>query len=232
MTAVLERERVPGLSAGIYAFVTDGDRDFMVMEPVQGETLEVLAGGPLPPMEVMSLGRQLAEGLAAAHAANVIHRDIKPSNITVTPGGCLKILDVGLTRLTRDDDCLDVTASSACLAGTVLYMAPEQVRGESAGERSDVFGVGAFDRVIHRASQKYAERRFATAQDLADALADIEAAAGSSSLASWLPWRRSNRRRGAARTAAREPGPRLTTPVVASDITVSNADPFARVLWR
>jgi len=131
--------------AGVYDFVTQGERDFMVMEYVPGATLqEILAGGPLPPPEVLRLGSQLARGLAASHAANVVHCDIKPGNLKITSSGELKILDFGVARLLPAGLLLDsaTTPSGTTVVGTVPYMAPEQLRGEKADERSDIFSVG------------------------------------------------------------------------------------------
>ena len=133
--------------AGIYDFVTQGRREFIVMEFVPGATLrDILAGGPLPACEVVRLGAQVARGLAAAHAANVVHRDIKPSNLKITVSGELKILDFGVAKLLPAGEVLDNstrTPSQLSVGGTVPYMAPEQLRGDAADERSDIFSVGA-----------------------------------------------------------------------------------------
>ena len=133
--------------AGIYDFLTQGSRDFIVMEFVPGATLrDILTSGPLPSWEVVRLGAQVARGLAAAHAANVVHRDIKPSNLKITVAGELKILDFGVARLMPAGEVLDnstKTPSQLTVVGTVPYMAPEQIRGESGNQRSDIFSVGA-----------------------------------------------------------------------------------------
>ena len=132
--------------AGIYDFVTQGRREYIVMEYVPGATLrEILAGGPLPASEVARLGAQVAHGLAAAHAANVVHRDIKPSNLKITSSGELKIIDFGVAQLLPHGQVVDdetTTPSSSAPCGTVPYMAPEQLRGEDGDERSDIFSVG------------------------------------------------------------------------------------------
>ena len=132
--------------AGIYDFVSEDDRDFMVMEFVPGATLaEVLAGGPLPPPEVARLGGQLARGLAAAHAAGILHCDIKPANLKVTSAGALKILDFGIAKRLPAAALVQESRATTVLSvvGTVPYMAPEVLCGERADERSDVFGAGA-----------------------------------------------------------------------------------------
>jgi eukaryotic-like serine/threonine-protein kinase len=132
--------------AGIYDFVSDAGRDFIVMEFVPGATLrEILAGGPLPAYEVLRLGAQMARGLASAHAANVVHRDVKPANLKITSSGELKILDFGIARLLPAGALLDNatrTATSGGVMGTIPYMAPEQLQGEDADERTDIFSIG------------------------------------------------------------------------------------------
>ena len=134
--------------AGIYELINESGRDFLVMELVPGATLrELLAAGPLPALEVVSLGRQMTDGLAAVHAARVIHGDIKPANLKVTSAGGLKILDFGLAKALSSPapsaDFSTTTLSEIGLAGTVPFMAPEQLRGERTDERSDIFSAGA-----------------------------------------------------------------------------------------
>jgi len=142
----LSRLSHPHITA-IYDFLRHRDQEFIVMELVAGATLrEVLAGGPLPPFEVVRLGRQLVSGLAAAHAAHVIHRDIKPANLKITSSGVLKILDFGIAALSAGEtapETVNEATSGLALVGTVPYMAPERLRGETADARSDVFSAGA-----------------------------------------------------------------------------------------
>ena len=132
--------------ARIYDYQTHRGRDFLVMEFVPGATLrDVLAGGPLPASEVIRLGSQLADGLAAAHDANVVHLDIKPANIKITSAGELKLLDFGIAKLLPSGAVADravKTPPDDVVVGTVPYMSPEQVRGEPADPRSDVFSLG------------------------------------------------------------------------------------------
>ena len=116
---------------------------YLVMEYIPGETLQQRLDrtGPLEVTEIVRLGRQIAEGLAAAHAKGLIHRDIKPSNI-LTDGGVppqAKITDFGLARA-ADDASL---TRSGTVAGTPLYMAPEQARGETLDVRADLFSLGS-----------------------------------------------------------------------------------------
>jgi len=133
--------------ATIYDFDTFEGIDFLAMEYITGDTVsDKLASGPLSEKDIARLGTQLAEGLVAAHAAGVIHCDIKPGNLRVTYDGRLKILDFGLAKVIRPARP-DVTTTSVCdspaVAGTLPYMAPEQVRGQSLDTRTDIYGAGA-----------------------------------------------------------------------------------------
>jgi eukaryotic-like serine/threonine-protein kinase len=96
--------------------------------------------------EVVRLGLQFAQGLAAAHAQGIIHRDLKPANLRLTTDGRLKILDFGLAQFVHPEGDLAVTASltsSQQITGTLPYMAPEQLRGEPADRRTDIWAFGA-----------------------------------------------------------------------------------------
>jgi serine/threonine protein kinase/tetratricopeptide (TPR) repeat protein len=133
--------------ATIHDFDIQQGVDFLVMEYVPGITLsEKLAAGPLPEKEVVALGTQLAEGLSAAHEHGVVHRDLKPSNLRLTADGRLKILDFGLAKL-----WVPVTASAATkslsetqgIAGTLPYMAPEQLLGGEIDARTDIHAIGS-----------------------------------------------------------------------------------------
>jgi len=125
--------------------------EFLVVEYVPGVTLsDRLAQGPLLEREIARLGVQLANGLAAAHSQGVVHCDLKPSNLRITPDGRLKILDFGIAkslRVTRESSKYDVTTESTtggqAMAGTLPYMAPEQLRSEPADARSDLYSAGA-----------------------------------------------------------------------------------------
>ncbi len=130
----------------------EGDSPYLVFELLEGETLRVrLARGPLPPRKVIDLGVQIAGGLAAANEKGIVHRDLKPENLFVTRDGRAKILDFGLAKLRRvldqrpvncDAPTAEATGAGAVL-GTVGYMSPEQVRGQRADHRSDIFSFGA-----------------------------------------------------------------------------------------
>jgi serine/threonine protein kinase/Tol biopolymer transport system component len=124
---------------------------YIVTELLQGETLrERLRKGAMRLREVLDFGVELARGLAAAHDAGIVHRDLKPENTFVTKDGRVKILDFGLAKLqpAKEADADGPTASyqrqtdPGHVLGTVGYMSPEQVRGQTADARSDIFAAG------------------------------------------------------------------------------------------
>ena len=128
--------------------------DFIVMEFVSGRSLDALShGSGLPLREALDYAIQIADGLAAAHAAGIVHRDIKPANIMITAEGRVKLLDFGLAKLLEADPLLetDPTRSMAGvpptqeshIVGTLCYMSPEQVEGRKLDSRSDIFSFGA-----------------------------------------------------------------------------------------
>jgi Tol biopolymer transport system component len=124
---------------------------FLVSELLEGESLGVtLDRGALPQRKTIEYGVQIAQGLAAAHEKGIVHRDLKPENIFVTKDGRIKILDFGLAKLAQKVGAgsEEVTLASERTAagvvmGTASYMAPEQVRGEAADPRTDIFAFGA-----------------------------------------------------------------------------------------
>jgi Tol biopolymer transport system component len=124
---------------------------FLVSELLEGESLrEVLDASALPQRKTLDYGVHIAYGLAAAHEKGIVHRDLKPENIFVTKDGRIKILDFGLAKLAQniDDDPEGVTLTGSHTAagvvmGTAAYMAPEQVRGVVADQRTDIFAFGA-----------------------------------------------------------------------------------------
>jgi tetratricopeptide (TPR) repeat protein len=126
----------------------EGGRPFIVTELLRGRTLRaLLEAGALPPQTAEAHARQVAAGLAAAHDRGFIHRDLKPENIFITEDGWVKVLDFGLVKLTESlhttppPEGGNSTADGRML-GTVGYMAPEQVRGQTVDPRCDVFNFG------------------------------------------------------------------------------------------
>lgn len=136
----------PNIEA-VHEFGTQDGVDFLVMEYIPGMTLaERLAAGALPEKEVVTLGEHIAAALEEAHEQGVVHRDLKPGNIVVTPKGQAKVLDFGLAKLLRTESEIptaDVLSSIAAVAGTLPYMSPEQLRGEPADARGDIYAAGA-----------------------------------------------------------------------------------------
>jgi eukaryotic-like serine/threonine-protein kinase len=124
---------------------------FLVSELLEGDTLRAaLEGGILPQRKTIEYGVQIAHGLAAAHEKGIVHRDLKPENIFITKDGRIKILDFGLAKLAQtagvDTDELTLTSAhtaAGAVMGTASYMAPEQVRGDAADPRTDIFAFGA-----------------------------------------------------------------------------------------
>ena len=123
--------------------IYDVGPDYLVMEYVEGTP-------PQPaetPDALLQLGIQLADGLAAAHAAGIVHRDLKPANILITNSGRAKILDFGLASKPRktigsEDATAAHTTFTGAMAGTLAYMSPEQARAETADARSDLWSLG------------------------------------------------------------------------------------------
>ncbi len=127
---------------------TADHQPFLVMEYCEGETLaQRLRTRPLTSMEVLSVSTQIAAGLAAAHEKGVVHRDIKSANIIIEPTGVVKILDFGLAKLLPREmeparEALSFVSTNGQFFGTLHYLAPEQVRGGAADERTDLFSAG------------------------------------------------------------------------------------------
>jgi eukaryotic-like serine/threonine-protein kinase len=123
---------------------------YIVSELLEGETLrQRIAPTGMPARKAIELAVQLANGLAAAHEQGIVHRDLKPENIFVTRSGRLKILDFGLAKLRKQPamhETVDATAAETSVGqvlGTVGYMSPEQVKGDAADHRSDIFSFGS-----------------------------------------------------------------------------------------
>jgi len=122
----------------VYELGLEGERLFMAMELLDGIDLKhALAGRKLGLDETLGIMEQICEGLAFAHARPIVHRDLKPANIHILPSGKVKIMDFGLARLSGSE-----MTSTGMVMGTPHYMSPEQVRGQKADTRSDVFALG------------------------------------------------------------------------------------------
>ena len=129
---------------------------YIAMELVQGEPLSArLARGPVLPDEVLRYGLQLADALAHAHERNIIHRDLKSANVIITPEGRAKVLDFGLAKRMIAEELAEAATLSGteatltrpgAVVGTLAYMAPEQLRGQVADARSDIWALGV---VLH-----------------------------------------------------------------------------------
>lgn len=123
----------------VYEFERDENNFYLIMEYVQGYSLETLLGGtrPLPEDVAVAIAIQVCQGLEAAHSNNIIHRDIKPANLIVMPAGRVRIMDFGISRLSW----VPITREGE-IVGTFTYMSPEQSAGMLVDERSDVFSLG------------------------------------------------------------------------------------------
>jgi len=140
----------------IHDIASDGGTDFIVMEYIQGRTLDHAIGRKgLKLSEALNYAVQIADGLARAHAAGIVHRDLKPTNVMITPDDRVKILDFGLAKLTEavpaDAPGPTVTlgrqepprTDEGFIVGTMDYMSPEQAEGKKVDSRSDVFSFGS-----------------------------------------------------------------------------------------
>ncbi|MFY9824156.1 MAG: protein kinase [Thermoanaerobaculia bacterium] len=124
----------------IHDIVETDESDAIVMELVEGERLsQRIARGPLPVGDAVRIGREIAEGLAAAHAKGLIHRDLKPENVMITPEGKAKILDFGLAKRLEGEASL---TEDQRVVGTFRAMSPEQAQGMPLDARSDLFSLG------------------------------------------------------------------------------------------
>jgi serine/threonine protein kinase/Tol biopolymer transport system component len=144
----------PGICT-IYELNESGDQPFIVMELLEGESLDKLHyRRSMPYPRLLDFGVQVSDALDAAHRKGILHRDIKPGNIFLSPSGQVKILDFGLAKIEegyavpRDNgnatlaEPHDLLTSPGSAVGTIAYMSPEQARGETLDARSDVFSLG------------------------------------------------------------------------------------------
>jgi tetratricopeptide (TPR) repeat protein/predicted Ser/Thr protein kinase len=127
----------------VYDVIAEGDTDFIVMEYVEGDNLRRLVrDGPLEVDRAVSIGLDVARGLAEAHRQGIVHRDLKTENILVTPSGHAKITDFGIAKRMLRDGTEESLTRGGFVVGTYRAMSPEQARGEEVDHRSDLFSLG------------------------------------------------------------------------------------------
>jgi serine/threonine-protein kinase len=126
--------------ATVYAFLQDGEDYFLIMEFIRGWTLReiIAAHNPLPSATAIALFQQALEGIGFAHKQGIIHRDIKPANFILAETGLLKVTDFGIARILGSGRL----TRTGHLLGTLEYMSPEQIRGETTDSRSDIYSLG------------------------------------------------------------------------------------------
>jgi len=165
----------------IYGLDDANGTQFLVLELVDGESLDRrIARGPIPVDETLTIAKQIAEALEAAHEKGIIHRDLKPANIALTRDGVVKVLDFGLAKATEPSSgtSFEVTNSPTIttpammtgigvILGTAAYMSPEQAKGRPADHRSDIFAFGC---VLF---EMLTRRRAFDGDDPADVLASV-----------------------------------------------------------
>ena len=223
--------------------------DYMVMELLEGETIAArIRKGALPVSEVLRYGAQIAGALSAAHDRNITHRDLKPANVMITKNG-VKVLDFGLAKCATQDGVLTRTGT---IIGTLAYMAPEQLQGNEAGARTDIFALGLmlyematgkhvvpgqtlrmdglserFAHVVERCLEPDPENRWQSARDVK---AELEWAAARESSDRWLTAPGSGIRPGAEgrlRPKHRWPG----TAVAAAALVALGAGLACAIAW-
>jgi serine/threonine protein kinase/Tol biopolymer transport system component len=132
----------PNIGA-IYGVGELGGRMALLLEFVDGKTLaQRIAKRPLPLEEALTIAKQIAEALEAAHGKGIVHRDLKPSNVALTRDGVVKVLDFGVARMLDTADASQPITASGLIVGTPSYMSPEQLKGKPADKRSDLWAYG------------------------------------------------------------------------------------------
>ena len=127
----------------VYEVGDAGDRPFIAMEYVEGETLrDRLLGGPIPIREAIRLASEVTEALDAAHKRGIVHRDLKPSNVMVAADGHVKVMDFGVAKHISGGSVSTMITLTGEIVGTMSYMSPEQINGAPVDARSDIFAFG------------------------------------------------------------------------------------------
>src|SRR5579863_9125781 len=141
--------------AHLYGLEENAGASYLVMELVPGDTLadRIKRDGAFPIEEALTVAKQIAEALEAAHEKAIIHRDLKPANVKLTPEGKVKVLDFGLAKAFAGDTSTEDMSNSPTLSraatmqgvilGTAAYMSPEQARGKAVDKRTDIWAFGA-----------------------------------------------------------------------------------------
>jgi serine/threonine protein kinase/Tol biopolymer transport system component len=165
--------------ATIYNIEDSNNTTYLVMELVPGETLadRIKREGAVPVEESLTIAKQIAEALEAAHEKGIIHRDLKPANVKLTPEGQVKVLDFGLAKAFATDTATEDPSNSPTLSlsstmhgvimGTAAYMSPEQVKGKAVDKRTDIFAFGAVLYELLTARQAF------QGDDIGDILAEV-----------------------------------------------------------
>jgi serine/threonine-protein kinase len=165
--------------ATIHGLEQSGDTHYLVMELVPGETLaqRIKRDGPVPLEEALTIAKQIAEALEAAHEKPIIHRDLKPANVKVTPEGRVKVLDFGLAKAYAAEPAPEDIGNSPTLSmaatahgvilGTAAYMSPEQARGKTVTKASDIWAFGCVLYELLTAQQLF------QGEDIGDILATV-----------------------------------------------------------
>ena len=169
--------------AAVYGLERVGDQSALVMELVEGPTLEDrIAAGRMAVDEALPVARQIAEALEAAHEQGIVHRDLKPANIKVRPDGTVKVLDFGLAKAAEPSESLAgasyaptvttpaLVTGAGVILGTAAYMSPEQAKGQPADRRSDIWSFGC---VLY---EMLAGKRAFDGEDVIDTLAEVRRA--------------------------------------------------------
>jgi Tol biopolymer transport system component/tRNA A-37 threonylcarbamoyl transferase component Bud32 len=150
--------------------------NYLVMELIEGPTLaDRIAQGPIPLDEALTLARQIADALEAAHEKSIVHRDLKPGNIKIRPDGSVKVLDFGLAKAGAEDapvssdspTMMHIATQVGVILGTAAYMAPEQARGKAVDRRADIWAFGV---VLH---EMVTGKRLFQGEDLTVTLASV-----------------------------------------------------------